>query len=284
MAFGLRGLSNLPLMGLTDGWRVPGYTEVRELGGGSRGRAVLVRHHRSAKDYVIKYLTSADPAARHRFAAESALLQQVFSPYVARWYGHLDEGPVSAILMEAVDGVSLEDILDRSGGLAPEAALTVFKGSLLGLQEAHSRGVVHRGHQPESVVVRKDGRSKIIGFGVAVLAGEHSGSPAYLAPEQWPGEPAVPASDVYAATCVFAACLTGGSPSAVPPEALLPDELHELLVAGLAKAPQDRPPTAASFAAALEIRAAAVYGADWERRGLDLLGGLAADLGTLLPR
>lgn len=78
--------------------------------------------------------------------------------------------------------------------MAPEAALTVLKGSLLGLAAAHAVGVVHRDYKPANVVVQPDGTSKLIDFGIAVLTGQGSraGTPAYMAPEQWQGGPASP--------------------------------------------------------------------------------------------
>ncbi|MEO3786009.1 serine/threonine-protein kinase [Actinocorallia sp. B10E7] len=281
-------------MGVVSTWRVPGYVEVRELGDGPWGRSVLVRHHSSGKHYVIRYLSAADAEARRRFEAESALLQQVFSPYVARWYGHMDEGDTAAVLLEAVDGVSLKDVLTWHGNLAPEAALVVLRRSLLGLQEAHSRGILHRDHTPANVVVRRNGLGKLIGFGATTLAGGHSragGSP-YVAPEQWVGEPAVPATDIYAATCVFFECLTGRPPfpgtleghlSLPAPLDQVPDVLHGLLSSGLAKVPQSRPATASEFAAEVENTALAFYGPEWEHHGLSVLAGLAGSLGTLIP-
>ncbi|RSN57820.1 hypothetical protein DMH08_23800 [Actinomadura sp. WAC 06369] len=114
--------------------------------------------------------------------------------------------------MEAVPGRSLRQLLDeRDEPLAPETALAVLKGSLLGLAAAHSAGVVHRDYKPANVLVQDDGRSKLIDFGIAVLSGQGgtSGTPAYMAPEQWHGEPATSATDLYAATCVFVECITG---------------------------------------------------------------------------
>ncbi|OLT33245.1 hypothetical protein BJF79_08180 [Actinomadura sp. CNU-125] len=121
-----------------------------------------------------------------------------------------------ALIMEAVEGVTLKEVLARHGELAPEAALVVLKGSLLGLAAAHTVGVVHRDYKPANVMVPADGRSKLIDFGVAVAAGDASasGTPAYMAPEQWRGEAVSPATDVYAATCVFFECVTGRRPFA----------------------------------------------------------------------
>jgi hypothetical protein len=277
---------------MIDLWQVPGYTEIRELGAGAQGRAVLVAHERSGEPYVIKYLTAADPASQRQFQVESATLRQISSPYVAQWHGHLDHGPQSAMLMEAVDGVPLKEILARNGRLSPESSLLVLKGSLLGLQAAHERGIVHRDYKPANVVVQKNGLSKLIDFGVATLTGtrSRSGTPLYMAPEQWLREPAGPSTDVYAATCVFVECVTGKPPFAgtmdahlsapIPLEAV-PDGLRELVVAGLAKTVEDRPSNAGAFVAELETCAVAAYGADWEQHGLNLLGGLAGSLATM---
>src|ERR1700730_538374 len=196
-------------------WRGPGFAEVQELGAGAQGRAVLVRDLVSGKIAVLKYVfAAADPGARVRFRQESALLKQVSDVHVARWYGHF-EGPAGAgIVMEAIDGVTLREILREQGVLEAEMSLLVLKGSLLGLAAAHSAGVVHRDYKPGNVMVQPDGQSKLIAFGIAGLAGEgtRAGTPAYMAPEQWRGDPSTPATDVYAATCVFFECVTGRKP------------------------------------------------------------------------
>lgn len=63
-------------------------------------------------------------------------------------------------------------------------------------------------------LVESSGNSKLVDFGIAGLSGERTvaGTPAYMAPEQWHGAPASPATDVYSATCVFFECVTGGPP------------------------------------------------------------------------
>ncbi|HEX2313825.1 MAG TPA: serine/threonine-protein kinase, partial [Thermomonospora sp.] len=197
-----------------DGWRVAGHTEIRELGAGAHGRVVLARHDASGTPVAIKYLAYEDPAALDRLRAEARMLARVADPHVVRLYRFVTAEQGAALVMEAVDGVSLRAILDRQGALPPEAALLVLQGSLKGLAAAHAVGVVHRDYKPANVVVRGDGLSKLIDFGVAALFGEgsRSGTPAYMAPEQWEGRPVSPATDVYAATCVFFECVTGRRP------------------------------------------------------------------------
>jgi serine/threonine-protein kinase len=104
--------------------------------------------------------------------------------------------------MELVDGVSLHEMITRQGPTGPQSALAVLKGSLLGLAAAHALGIVHRDYKPENVLVDGAGHSKLTDFGVAARAGEAAsgGTPLYMAPEQWAGAPASPATDIYAAT------------------------------------------------------------------------------------
>ncbi|MBE1534229.1 hypothetical protein H4W34_004062 [Actinomadura algeriensis] len=206
----------------------------------------------------------------------------------------------AAIIMEAVPGRSLRHVLNENDNpLAPEAALTILKGSLLGLATAHTAGVVHRDYKPANVLVQDDGQSKLIDFGIAVLSGQgdKSGTPAYMAPEQWKGEPATSATDLYAATCVFLECITGKKPFQAttldelrtkhiktrPSLEGIPETLHPLIERGIAKSPSERFWSAADFVAQLEAVAVRSYGPDWERRGLVALGTLAAIVATAVP-
>ncbi|REE95104.1 serine/threonine-protein kinase [Thermomonospora umbrina] len=281
-------------------WRISGFREIRELGSGGQGRVVLAAHERSGEPVAIKYLTArAVEGSRERLRHEARMLGQVDSPHVARLYRLVEGEHGAALVMEAVDGTSLKAVLAEHGALAPEAALAVLKGSLLGLAAAHAVGVVHRDYKPANVVVPADGRSKLIDFGVAVPAGAASaeGTPFYMAPEQWRAEPAGPATDVYAATCVFYECVTGRRPyeaadrialmglhgTAPIPVESVPDALRPLVERGMAKNPGERPAGAAAFVDELEQAARAAYGADWEARGVRTLAAAAVALAALFP-
>jgi serine/threonine-protein kinase len=202
--------------------------------------------------------------------------------------------------MELVSGVSLHEMIVRRGPTGPEAALTVLKGSLLGLAAAHTLGIVHRDYKPENVLVDTAGNSKLADFGVAVRAGKQAsaaGTPLYMAPEQWQGAPSSPATDVYAATAVFFECLTGKTPfsgkllqlqeqhvTASVPVDRVETPLQGLIARGMAKNPAGRPQTAIAFVAELESAAGAAYGPDWEERGRSHLAERAAALLPLLLR
>ncbi|MFD5326298.1 serine/threonine-protein kinase [Streptomyces sp. NPDC127092] len=284
------------------GWSVPGYAAVKALGRGAGGRVVLARHEATGVPVAVKYLSErlhGDRDFLARFRAEARLLGDLRHPCVVRLYEYVEARSGAAIVMEAVDGVTLREMLRAHGATGPEAALVLLKGSLLGLGAAHAAGVVHRDYKPENVLVRADGSSALADFGIAVRAGreaEAAGTPAYMAPEQWEGEPAGPASDVYAAAAVFYECLTGRRPFQADdlialrlqhlraPVALedVPEPVRDLLRKGLAKEAADRPGIEA-FLADLERAAVAGYGAGWEERGRRGLARLAALLALLFP-
>ncbi|MFD7614000.1 protein kinase [Streptomyces sp. NPDC059828] len=284
-------------------WSVPGYTETRELGAGGSGRVVLAVHDATGIPVAVKYLGERlrrDTAFVREFRAEARLLGGLESPYVVRLYEYVEAPEGAAIVMELVDGIALGTLLAREGQTGPEAALAVLKGSLLGLAEAHRTGVVHRDYKPGNVLVAADGSSKLVDFGIATNRGTTpgvAGTPAYMAPEQWSGEPASPAADVYAATATFFECVTGRKPypgqnfaelalqhtSAPIPEEEVPPALRPLIRHGLAKTPQERPSDADAFVAELEQVAVGAYGPDWEERGQRKLAALAALLPLLFP-
>ncbi|MGI5328612.1 protein kinase domain-containing protein [Actinomadura nitritigenes] len=275
-----------------DDWRLEGFTEIGELGTGAQGRVVLARRGGRGPYVAIKYVRAG--AGRVPSQREARILARVDDPHIARLYELVEGAGGVALVMEAVPGHPLAAVLARNGALPPEAALLVLRGSLLGLAAAHAAGVVHRDYKPSNVIVQADGASKLIDFGVATAAGTRSraGTPAYMAPEQWGGEPASSATDVYAATCVFYECVTGRPPFAgdgplalmaqhsadpVPLEDV-PAPLRRLVEQGMAKDPGHRPRGAAEFVAVLEAVAGEAYGSGWERRGRLALAALAVAL------
>jgi eukaryotic-like serine/threonine-protein kinase len=283
-------------------WTVPGYSEVRELGSGATGRVVEALHEATGQHVAIKYLGSAlvnDEAFLARFRDEARLLVELDMPHVVRLFEYVEEpGLGAAIVMELVDGASLHQLISHRGSTIPESALAVLKGSLLGLAAAHAVGVVHRDYKPENVLVDSSGNSKLADFGIAVRAGRRAGAvgtPLYMAPEQWSGGEATPATDIYAATAVFFECLTGKPPysgrlsqlrrehetAPIPAEAA-PVPLQDLVRRGMAKDPAGRPADATAFVVELEQVAVAAYGADWEERGRRQLAERTAALLLLL--
>ena len=269
------------------GWTLPGYTEERELGRGDSGRVVAAVEKATGRRVAIKYLSPAlagDDAFMAGFRAEARQLTQVDVPSAARVYDFAEQpGAGAAVVMELISGITLAALIERRGPLHPEAALTVLKGMLLALAAVHRLGFGHGDCKPGNVLVDEAGQVKLTDFGIALPAAEEfpaTGTPRYLAPEVWRGEPANGATDVYAATAVFYECLAGHPPfdgdlsqlreqhaSGSAPLDGIDEPLRQLIAEGMAPDRADRPHSAIAFVSALEASAPAAFGSDWEERG-----------------
>lgn len=265
--------------------RLPGFTELKVLGRGDKGRVVLARCENTRENVTIRYFfPSSLPEDRHHLRQKAQTFSTAWSPHVARLHEMVDDDGGMAMIMEALDGLALQEVLRKQGSLEPLAALTVLKGSLLGLGAAHRTGIVHGDFGPSEIVVTSDGVSKVIGFGAVAPNGT----------ETLAVTPAHTAADAYAATAVFFECITGHRPftgsssreSVVrrlqAPVLLeeVPEPLRPLVSLGMAEDPADRPADAASFLTELERIATRIYGGDWERRGRELLAAGTGASGT----
>ena len=268
-------------------WAVPGYTEERELGRGDSGRVVAAVEQGTGRRVAIKYLSPAlagDDVFMARYRAEAQQLTGVDVTSAVRVYDFVEQpGTGAAVVMELVSGITLAALIERQGPLPPEAALTVLKGMLVGLAAVHRLGFGHGDVKPANVLVDEAGQVKLTDFGIAPPPAQDfpaAGTPRYLAPEVWRGEPATGATDVYAATAVFYECLAGHPPfdgdlsqlreqhaSGSAPLDGIDEPLRPLIAEGMAADRAHRPHGANAFVSALAAVAPAAYGADWEERG-----------------
>ncbi len=143
------------------------------------------------------------------------LARQVSHPNVCRIY---DIGEIEGrhfLSMEYVDGEDLSSLLKRIGHLPVDKTVDIARQLCAGLHAAHEKGVLHRDLKPANVMLDGRGRVRITDFGLAVAAeeaanaGELSGTPAYMAPEQLAGKPASVRSDLYALGLVLYEVATG---------------------------------------------------------------------------
>lgn len=285
-----------------SGWTVPGYVEAGDLRSGPGGRVVRAVRETTGDAVAVRYLPAlwrSDAGFTADFPREVRRLAAVDAPEVVRLHAFV-RGPLQdAVVMDLVHGVALRDLLRQAGRTGPEAALAVLKSTLLALSAVHRAGLVHRACRPGKVLVTADGAVRLSGCGMAPRSsGPGTLSAAgYLAPEQWGGGVASPASDAYAATVVFFECLTGSPPyvgesvadlsvqhiTAPVPEHRVPEPVRALVRRGLAKEPAQRPESAQDFVQEVERRARAAYGADWELVGRRRLAVLAAQSPERFP-
>ena len=206
---------------MSASWQLSGYTPVRRLGAGASGSVVLATHDDTGTPVAIKYLIKSvgeDPSFRTAFRAEARLLAEIDDPHVSRLYEYVESPDGAAIVMELVNGVSLRQMLRAHGpttpgvgalrpqGLAGRARRRARPGRRAPRLQAGERAGHRRGRRASSPTSASPCRSGE-GSGTTV-----TGTPRYMAPEQWTGAPASPACDIYAATATFFECLTGHPP------------------------------------------------------------------------
>jgi serine/threonine-protein kinase len=279
---------------LADRYRID-----ESIGGGGMARVYRAQHLELAQVVAVKVLHaghSRDREAVLRFQREAAIAKRLGHPNIVAIMdsGVLEDGRYFMV-MEALDGETLEARIAREGRIPWRIAVSLLGELLRGLRHAHEHGVVHRDVKPENLfLLQGDGpRLKILDFGAAkryanepadmqiTQRGLTIGAPLYMSPEQAVAGEVSPASDLYSTTVVLFEMLTGELPFvrstamatmkahvyARPPTLReagptleVPDELEEIVRRGLAKLPVSRIQTAEAYLKLLEDLTAAHAG------------------------
>ena len=235
--------------------------------------------------------------AIHRFRREAEVAASLRSPHTVELYDFgVTEDRTFYFVMELLDGMDLESLVQQKGPVPAGRAIHILRQVCESLEEAHARGLVHRDIKPANIHVGRLGLRhdfvKVLDFGlvksIATMSSEQSlgtaagltpGTPAYMAPEMALGEAYDGRADIYALGCVAYFLLTGHRvfeaagalemiakhmrDAPIPPsqrsELPVPAALERLVLACLAKNPEDRPRSAAELARSL----VAIDGAAW---------------------
>ncbi|WP_187283075.1 serine/threonine-protein kinase [Streptomyces sp. t39] len=258
------------------------YTLGRLLGNGGMGEVRQAVDGGTGDTVAVKTMLPRvdDAEGAKRFAREMQAMGRANSRYVVGLLDSGIHGDSAYLVMEYVDGRSLDRLLaDRRSWSVPETTLMLWQLAK-GLAHAHSHGILHRDVKPANIMIVDEKEAKLCDFGIAKFLGDHSatdltgtgvvGTPAYLAPERWaPGAVDTTLSDMYAFGCVAYELLTGQHVFArerpggdlgelhahARPRPLhtlradIPHALQRLVEALLAKQPEARP--SADFTAAV---------------------------------
>lgn len=197
-------------------------------------------------------------------SGEARALAAIRSEHVVQIHGTVAEAGRLYLVEEWVEGATLAEVLRASGRLSPNQALSVLRGSLLGLAAVHQAGFVHGDLSATNVLVDAGGTSKLIDFGSVMRVGERAGraTGAFAAPEVVAGEVVTPASDVFGAAAVFAMLQHGRAESRSSTKGVDP-AIRPVLDRALSQLPSARYRDAAEFLAALEDAAERRYGTTW---------------------
>src|SRR4051794_37030629 len=201
------------------------YRLERRLGSGGMSTVELAFDTRLERYVAVKLLAehlAQDSSFVARFRREALSAARLVHPNVVQVFdfGLDDQTGRQYIVMEHVDGQSCAEILRDEGHLGVDDAVDVLTQACRGLDYAHRNGVVHRDVKPGNLLRSRDSVVKLADFGIAKAAeqsditkvGSVVGTAAYLSPEQARGEPAGPASDLYALGVVAYQLLAGRLP------------------------------------------------------------------------
>ncbi|MEO6324049.1 MAG: protein kinase, partial [Thermoanaerobaculia bacterium] len=216
-------------MPLVQGQRLGPYEILSTLGAGGMGEVYRALDSRLGRQVAIKVLTHDSPAALARFDREARTVACLSHPNILALYDVVLDGPVPYVVTELLEGETLADRL-RTGPLPWRQALAFAAEAAEGMSYAHARSIIHRDLKPSNLIITREGRLKILDFGLArsfERAGEDAetrsdsdhdstasgtilGTPGYMSPEQVQGAPVGPETDVFSFGCILYEMITGG--------------------------------------------------------------------------
>src|SRR5262245_1986737 len=264
---------------------------MEHLGSGGMGTVYLCEHRHMRRRVAVKILPPdhQDPTQLQRFLREAQAVAMVDHPNIVRAFDIDREDGVHFLVMEYIDGVSLQHLVDASGPLPVERAINYAGQAACGLQHAHEQGLVHRDVKPSNLMLERSGVVKVLDLGLARIATRASdglsrirkpdspdvrivlGTADYLAPEQARSSTVDGRADVYSLGAAAYFLLTGRPPfdggdaqekllrhqTEVPRRAdaerpEVPAGVADVIARMLAKAPNGRPQTPARVVAELK--------------------------------
>ncbi len=218
-------------MTLTAGSKLGPYEILSAIGAGGMGEVYKARDPRLGREVAIKVLPasfSQDADRLRRFEQEAKAAGVLNHPNITAVYdiGTHEDAPY--VVQELLEGETLRAVL-AGGRLSPRKAIDYGLQMAHGLSAAHDKGIVHRDLKPENLFVTKDGRLKILDFGLAKLTHQEEGSQVtnlptaaaatepgvvmgtlgYMSPEQVRGKPADPRSDIFSFGAILYEMLSG---------------------------------------------------------------------------
>lgn len=200
------------------------YRIIRKIGEGGMGTVFLAEDLQMQQEVAIKLLHMAmttDPEIVERFKTEAKAQYKLTHPYIVKLTRLVQNGEHYFIVMEYVEGMTLKEMLAKTGLLPEDRALPIFHKILRGLAYAHSQGIIHRDIKPGNIIIDKNGNPKITDFGIAKILGDKGltqtgtklGTVYYMSPEQIKNPKGVDQrTDVYSLGITLYEMLTGKLP------------------------------------------------------------------------
>lgn len=197
-----------------------------EIARGGMGVVYKAVHPQLRRFVIIKKLTMRGNAAvLERFKREARILMDLHHENIVSLFDYFKEGVSHYIVLEFVDGMSLDKYLKKLGKLSCQTAMLIFRDACLALKYAHENGIVHRDIKPGNILISSHGDVKLADFGIAstekettsdselTQAGVTLGTPSYMPPEQFSDTKSVDGrADIYAMGVMLYEIITGQKP------------------------------------------------------------------------
>jgi serine/threonine protein kinase/formylglycine-generating enzyme required for sulfatase activity len=210
------------------------YILEQRLGKGGMGSVYRAKHVHLKSTHAVKIISpdvvQSDPSFSVRFTQEAILVASIQHPNIVTVtdFG-VEVADTLYLVMEFIDGISLEEMLQHEPVMSPAKAFEILKPIALGVGAAHKRGIIHRDLKPLNVMIRRGAplsqAVKVLDFGLAKIKSTESfsslilakttnllGSPHYMPPEQWDNENVDARSDIYSIGIMLFRMLTGQVP------------------------------------------------------------------------
>lgn len=258
------------------------YEILNVIGEGGMGIVYKGVHRTLDQEVAIKALSgglSFNTEMRERFLQEARIQAKLTHPNIVNLLNFIEETDTFYLVMEFIEGETLEDLLKRVGLIPPEKAIDISLQVLSALHFAHEKGVIHRDIKPSNIMISKSGLVKITDFGIAKIMGSkrltatgvRPGTLWYMSPEQVKGKDVDARSDIYSFGVTLYQVVTGKVPfdaesdydimrahveiEPIPPKEAyphLPEYIEATILKSLAKEPSGRFQNAREMAVALQ--------------------------------
>lgn len=202
---------------------VENYEFVSLVGRGGMGVVYKAHDRKLERDVAVKIL-SENVVDKHRFIerfkTEAKNQAKLSHPNIVTVYGFIEYQNLLGIVMEYVEGESLDAILARQKRLHIYDAVFILRQILSAMGYAHAKGFIHRDIKPSNVILNKEGTAKVVDFGISkslydkgvTKTGAKVGTVYYMSPEQVKGGTITHHTDIYSLGCTFYEMLSGDPP------------------------------------------------------------------------
>ena len=199
------------------------YTLGEKIGEGGMGDVFEAEQKYLKRKVAVKFIrrSKISPEALDRFQNEMEIVGRLSDPHIVTAYDAGEINGMPFLVMEYLEGETVQDLIQREGKITPKAALDITIQAAKGLATAHAANIVHRDVKPGNLWIDKKGAVKILDLGLAQIHNadsdkspeEISGTPDFMAPEQCVGSSSIDArADIYALGCTLFYLISGALP------------------------------------------------------------------------